>query len=372
MATDPIGLYVHIPFCVRKCNYCDFFSGAASEETILRYTDALVEEIKGYEREKKISVDSIFFGGGTPSILPSDQFERIVNAIRASFEIVDNTEFTVEVNPGAVSHEKLLVYNRLGVNRLSIGLQSIHENELKKLGRIHTFADFLETYNISREVGFRNINVDLMYGIPNQTKESFYQTLKTVLEISVEHISCYGLIVEEGTPFFAEKNSLALPSEDEEADMYFMAAGELCRSGYRHYEISNYSKSGKECRHNLKYWRDKEYVGVGASAHSYYNSERYYNVADLNKYISEPSLPIKNASRALRKDPFEYAMLNLRLADGLSLSEYKGIFSEDFTEGKESELEKLINEGYMELEGDLLHFTDKGFYVSNTILSILL
>ncbi|MBQ8380613.1 MAG: radical SAM family heme chaperone HemW [Clostridia bacterium] len=205
MATDPIGLYVHIPFCVRKCNYCDFFSGAASEETILRYTDALVGEIKGYEREKKISVDSIFFGGGTPSILPSDQFERIVNAIRASFEIVDNTEFTVEVNPGAVSREKLLVYNRLGVNRLSIGLQSIHENELKKLGRIHTFADFLETYNISREVGFRNINVDLMYGIPNQTKESFYQTLKAVLEISVEHISCYGLIVEEGTPFFAEK-----------------------------------------------------------------------------------------------------------------------------------------------------------------------
>jgi oxygen-independent coproporphyrinogen-3 oxidase len=243
---------------------------------------------------------------------------------------------------------------------------------MKILGRIHSYDDFLEAFRLSREVGFDNINVDIMYGIPEQTERSFKATLSAISALSPEHISCYGLIIEEGTPFYEWQNSLRLPTEDTEADMYYAAAELLRAEGYSHYEISNYAKRGFECKHNLKYWRDEEYIGVGLAAHSYFNSVRYSNPSEMSEYFAKTSEEKQSAPSGEKKDPFEYAMLRLRLAEGLALDEYKSLFSLDFKAGKEDLIEKLKKEGYMIEKGGSLSLSERGFYVSNYILSQLL
>lgn len=373
METKPIGLYVHIPFCIRKCNYCDFCSVAASENKIKLYTDTLVSEISSYAREPKARINTVFFGGGTPSVLSSADFEKIVSKIRDTFELCDDTEFSVEVNPATVTAEKAKTFKTLGVNRVSIGLQSIHENEMKILGRIHNYSDFLETYRVFRDAGIGNINVDLMYGIPEQTAKSFRETLAAVANLAPEHISAYGLIVEEGTPFYNMRDKLILPSEDEEYGMYKDAVSSLGKLGYSHYEISNYAKSGFECRHNLKYWRDEEYIGAGLSAHSYYLGKRYSNTSDFDEYFDGFGAKYRKAeSETDGVDKFEYAMLALRLSEGLSLSEYRKLFGEEFACDKRELLVRYITEGFMACTEDRIYFTDKGFYVSNTILAQLL
>lgn len=369
--TKPIGLYVHIPFCVRKCNYCDFCSVSEREHEMQKYVDVLISEIESY-KTKNVLLDTVFIGGGTPSLLSPKLFEALVRAIFQSFNVTSDAEFSVEANPGTLTREKLALYKSLGVNRLSLGVQSVHENELKMLGRIHTYDEFLVTYNMARELGLDNINVDLMYGIPYQTVASFERTLESVISLSPEHISCYGLIIEEGTPFFKYKDKLPLPTEDEECDMYYLADSKLEACGYVHYEISNYSKPNKFCRHNLKYWKDEEYIGVGLSAHSYFENTRYYNSDVFSEYYENFSAKYEYENRGCNKDPFEYVMLAMRLSDGLFLSQYEEIFGTSFLSGREEKISLYISQGLMLLSDDRLSLTPKGFYVSNSILTELL
>ena len=372
MTTKKRGLYVHIPICVKKCAYCDFTS---FEECGFKnrglYFDKLLSEINSYKGDR-IPIDTVFFGGGTPSLMMSEEIRSVMSSVKENFDLSVDSEISIEVNPKTLTRDSALLYKSLGINRVSLGVQSIHENELKKLGRIHSREDFLESYAILREVGFDNISFDLMYGIPDQTMESFEETLSLLISRSPEHISVYGLILEEGTPLFEKRNNLDFPSEDDEADMYYLASRMLSAAGYLHYEISNYSKPTKECRHNLKYWRAEEYVGVGLAAHSYYKSRRYFNSSVLSEYLSvQPDIcslpPISKADAA-----YERVMLALRLSEGLSLSEYKSDFSEDFLLGREDEILRLCAAGYAEVKDGRLRLTESGFYISNAIISALI
>jgi oxygen-independent coproporphyrinogen-3 oxidase len=256
---------------------------------------------------------------------------------------------------------------------LSIGLQSIHENELKILGRIHTYQDFLTSYTNARDVGFSNINVDLMYGIPDQTKKSFTDTIESVVSLDPDHLSVYGLILEKGTPLFRMVNKLSLPSEDDECDMYYDAANILGSRGYEHYEVSNYAKGGKRCRHNLKYWHLHEYIGVGVAAHSYYNNTRFENCADPYEYISDSMESyIKTSYESAMDKAYEYVMLGLRTSDGISLSAYKNEFACDFLDGRHEKIDMYQRLGLLNACDDRIVLTEKGFYVSNAILTELL
>lgn len=373
MITDKkVGLYVHIPFCVSKCNYCDFCSfpekNFASKD---EYIQAIVSEIRSYDG-KSITVDTIFFGGGTPSVLTPSEFSEIVDAIFTTFSVSPDVEFTIEANPKTLTREKLLSYKALGVNRISIGMQSTHNNELKKLGRIHNYDDFLETVQLVREVGIDNINADVMYGIPEQTKESFNKTLDRVVALKLPHISVYGLILEEGTPFFDKKDSLVLPSDDEECDMYYLTSEILGKNGYNHYEISNYCLKGYECRHNIKYWRCDDYIGVGLSAYSLYNGRRFGNTRDYKGYVDQKDALQYDELLNTADEAYEYVMLGLRLKEGISLSDYKKRFGVDFLEGRKDALLEMSNLGLVNLSGDRLSLTERGFYVSNSILIKLL
>lgn len=372
MKTDFRGLYVHIPFCVRKCNYCDFcsFSGV-DEKTKDAYIERLCEEIVSYKSDK-IEIDTVFFGGGTPTLLDPCDLSKIMSTIRESFILMESSEITMEANPGTANLEKLKGFVECGINRFSVGLQTIHENELEKLGRIHTYNEFLTMYSNLRRLGINNINVDLMYGIPMQTMESFNQTLHSIVELAPEHISVYGLILEEGTPFYNEKASLALPPEDDECDMYDLACKTLSSAGYNHYEISNYAKPGYESRHNLKYWHTNEYIGVGLSAYSYYKGKRYGNTNVLADYISSKSVIVQSDLVDKNTEKYEYVMLALRLKEGFSLSEYNRLFDEDFLSGREDLISRFESAGYLKLDNDRLCLTEKGFYVSNSIIVELL
>ena len=373
METKPIGVYIHIPFCKRKCNYCDFCSVSASDETVERYVDALCEEIISFSKDKILDVDTVFFGGGTPSILNGEELKRIMSVLQKSFNILPGTEITLEVNPGTVNEEKASAFVNAGITRISIGMQSIHENEMKILGRIHDFKDFLNTYKAFTNSGIDNISVDLMYGIPEQTVSSFKQTLLKIIELSPKHISCYGLIIEEGTPFFDNLEKLDLPSEDDECEMYSLANKMLTDAGYRHYEISNYAKDGYRSRHNLKYWHNEEYIGFGISAHSYLGGKRFYNTSDFDEYFTLDSAKYRKEESDLAGiDPFEYAMLALRLDDGFLLSDYEKLFGKSFTDGRKEKIEKLQELGLLKISNGRIALTCDGFYVSNSILSDLL
>ena len=373
MTTKPIGIYIHIPFCVRKCNYCDFCSYPVSDfSNRNEYIDCLCSEIESYS-DREIEVDSIFFGGGTPSLLTNEEFDRIVSTIRKTFVVLPHTEFTVEANPGTLDEEKIVSFVSLGVNRLSIGLQSIHDNEEKKLGRIHNYDDFVKVYTSAKKLGIQNINVDLMYGIPSQSMESFEMTLRSVAELSPEHLSVYGLIIEEGTPFYDVRDRLDVPSEDIECDMYYLARDILSELGYHHYEVSNYARESYECRHNLKYWENDEFIGFGVSAYSYFEGERFGNSRDISEYLSTDREKYI-ARESVDKDSmaYEYVMLHLRLARGFSLTEYRERFGRDFLIGREELVNSYVENGLMLLSDDRILLTDYGLYVSNTILTELL
>ena len=371
MATDAIGLYLHIPFCVRKCNYCDFCSfNLSTVDWREKYINRLCEEIYSY-KDREIKVNSIFFGGGTPSLLAPKEFERICSAIKDCFRVLPECEFTVEANPKTLDSEKLASFVKCGVNRLSIGLQSIHDNEMKILGRIHTYEDFVEIYRLARGYGIDNINVDLMYGIPEQTMESFGQTIDSVLALKPDHISLYGLILEEGTPFYERRDSLPLPSEDQECDMYYLAADKLRAAGYSHYEISNYALEGRQCQHNLKYWRCEEYIGLGLAAYSYFGGRRFGNSDDPTVYLSKTRANY-GVDEDKTDESFEYVMLRLRLAEGFSLSDYKARFGEDFVSSRRELINSYVNARYINIQCDRLALTERGFYVSNSILTELI
>lgn len=375
-----LGIYVHIPFCVQKCKYCDFCSSAGfSEATKSEYCQALIKDIKDNAKSfSEYLVDSVFFGGGTPTCLSPDALGVILEVIYSSYNVSLDAEITLECNPATAEKrdfEKLLKY---GFNRLSIGLQSVHDDELNALGRIHSFDEFEKTYRDAREAGFKNVNLDLMYGIPLQSLSSFESTLQKVIDLSPEHISAYALKVEQGTEFYRKRNELLLPDEDTEYEMYSLADRMLSRSGYKHYEISNYAKSGKESRHNLKYWSLDDYVGFGVAAHSLIEGVRYAVTDSVKEYVSsvngerdayhfqiEEELSHKAAVE-------EYIMMRLRLADGLAPTDFKTKFGVLLDEKYIERIERFVKSGHVEVKDGAYAFNKDGMYVSNYILSEIL
>lgn len=375
-----LELYLHIPFCVKKCNYCDFLSAPAGEETRAAYVDALLEEIRGFDEPEDYEVVTVFFGGGTPSILPGRAIFRIMEVLREKFSFRKGAEITLEANPGTVDKEKLSFYKKAGINRLSFGLQSADAEELKKLGRIHTWEKFLESFQLAREAGFSNINVDLMSALPGQTKESWEKTLRQVLALQPEHISAYSLIIEEGTPFYqlyekdverrdAGEEPELIPSEEEERAMYEATGRILKEQGYLHYEISNYAKPGCECRHNLGYWQRRDYLGFGLGASTLLNPVRYKNTEDLEAYLGGDFS--KKEFFVLTKDNQieETMFLGLRVLEGVSKEQFREQFSCELRVVYRKELEKLEQEGLLEEEGDFVRLTSRGIDLSNPVLA---
>lgn len=378
---QPLGIYIHIPFCKSKCGYCDFCSHPPeSEREIERYLNALMLNMQDFSAAAQgCSVDTVYIGGGTPTLLAPKQLHALLDCVRDAFDVEKDAEITAEANPGTVDRRALRALRKSGVNRISFGLQSANDAELRALGRIHTRADFEKSYADARQAGFENINIDLMYGIPYQTRESFAKTLDFVRALSPEHLSVYGLKIEEGTPFYARRDSLPLPDEETEYKLYLDAHRTLSDAGFEHYEVSNFARRGFRSRHNLRYWLDENYLGFGVSAHSYFNNQRYAYVADMDAYIREMESPRDMAgilSECTDIDVFtketEYVMLRLRLFEGLSLDAYKATFGRDFLAKYGKKLERYIAGGFMHAKVGRIAFTVKGMYVSNYILSDLL
>ena len=370
MITDKLGVYLHIPFCKRKCNYCDFYSrGGAGDEEISSYAEALICEIEGEDETSGMTVDTVYFGGGTPSLLKSRDLQRILDALTKKYKIEHDAEITLEANPGAVRDGFFRDARTFGVNRISLGLQSIHENEMKTLGRIHNYREFLDAYESASRAGLDNISVDLMYGIPGQTAASFMESTEAVAALLPKHISAYSLILEEGTPLFGMKDSLSFPTEDEEIEMYDALCDRLRSLGYRHYEISNYALPGFESRHNLRYWRTSPYRGFGAAAHSYVFGARFSNTEDIGEYISCPGSAGVDRTHIRgneRKD--EYIMLGLRTAEGIDADFLQGEFGYDILTEKRREIDELSRAGMISLSKNRIALTERGFYISNSII----
>ena len=368
---SPMEIYIHIPFCIRKCDYCDFLSGPSEPEEQADYVQALLREIQAVEEGEGRSVSSIFIGGGTPSVLDERLLGDILREIRNRFKMEEDAEITIEVNPGTANIGKLQAYREMGINRLSIGLQSPEDRELKILGRIHNYGQFLETYQEARTVGFDNINIDLMSAIPDQTYEGWVKNLRTVAELEPEHISAYSLIVEEGTPFAARK--LNLPDEDTEYNMYEATAQILKEYGFEQYEISNYARKGRECRHNVGYWTRQDYLGFGLGASSLYGKERFANTADMKKYLENS----KNPEKIREKEPSltgedemaEFMFLGLRMTKGISKADFQRCFGCTIESVYGEVLEKYESmELLLEKDGRIF-LSREGIHVSNSIMA---
>ena len=375
-----LEIYIHIPFCVKKCAYCDFLSAPASTEAQRQYLLALLREIRSFPRKEEYEVVSVFFGGGTPSIWPSDWIEMVLVALHDTFSFVNEPEITIECNPGTLTEEKLQIYQKAGINRLSLGLQSADQEELKLLGRIHTYNQFKENFYLARRIGFANINVDLMSALPGQSVESYRCTLKKVCELGPEHISAYSLIIEDGTPFAkryrqdaakreAGEKPQFLPSEDEERQMYEDTAEILSEYGYHRYEISNYAKAGYVCRHNVGYWKRVDYIGFGLGASTLQNPLRYKNTDDLQEYLNRDFS--KKELLVLTKDNQieETLFLGLRMMEGVSLSAFEEHFHCPLTVIYQREIQKLTEKGLLRIEEDRISLTEKGIDLSNMVLS---
>ena len=367
----PLELYVHIPFCVRKCQYCDFLSGPSDEETKDRYIEALLKEIRAAEHTEDYEIISVFIGGGTPSALKAEAIASIMRTLQEKFFFCEDAEVTIEANPGTVDLEKLTIYRNVGINRLSLGLQSTDAEELKLLGRIHSYEEFLKSYEWAREAGFSNINIDLMFAIPGQTGEAWRQHLYQVAELNPEHISAYSLIIEEGTPF-AEQN-LDLPDEDTEYQMYEDTAEILERYGYRQYEISNYAKQGYMCRHNAGYWQRLEYLGFGLGASSLYRGMRFLNTRRMQEYLKESRNPDqirKDVTVLSRNEQIEeFMFLGLRMTEGISEKKFEENFDVRLMDVYGDILQKYEETGFMEHIETKWRLTRKGIHVSNHILA---
>lgn len=367
-----LGIYIHIPFCLKKCRYCDFCSLADKDTAYMsQYVDQLCRRMSEFAlKAKEYIVDTVYFGGGTPSLLPVGQIERIMNTLRR-YDVSPNTEITLECNPATANKQYFQKLRATGINRLSIGLQSAHDSELKLLGRAHTASEFVTCFEDARAAGFDNVSADLMYGIPDQTMDSFAASIDLLASLSPEHISAYGLAVEEGTYFHKHLDELRLADDDIQAEMYCMMDDRLSSHGYEKYEISNFSKKGRESRHNLRYWQGLEYLGFGVAAHSYFDGRRFGNSRDISAFmrgedITEESYIIDN-DEAKR----EFVMLGLRLSRGICLSDYKKRFGADLLEVY-PQISQYIGDGFIKLENDRVFFTQKGFLVSNALLSDML
>ena len=403
MEIKEIGLYIHIPFCKHKCYYCDFVSYSNKKKFFKKYVECVKKEIEKYARENRIMsehglepkyvIKTIYIGGGTPSLIDEEYIEDILKSIRENFEITSNLEenyeaqdeeiknynsqieTTIEVNPGTVTKEKLQKYLECGINRLSIGLQAVQDNLLKEIGRIHTFEDFQNVYKWAREVGFENINVDLMIGLPNQTLDDVKESTKKVMALKPEHISVYSLILEENTKLedMVIKGKLELPDDEIERKMYWYVKKALEKHKYIHYEISNFARPGFESKHNSDCWNQNEYIGIGAAASSFMNNARYENSSDLEEYISniENDKPSKNIQlQELLDDESkidEYMMLSLRKISGVNISEFKRKFNQNPIIRYNKILEKLIKEELIEIDGNNIRLSSKGIDLANLV-----
>lgn len=368
-----IGIYVHIPFCKRKCYYCDFVSYDNKYEKIDSYIETVKKEIEDTSNEftKNHIVSTIYFGGGTPSFLESKYIKLLLENIRRNFNVSSNAEITLEVNPGTITEEKLKTYQMCGINRLSIGLQTTNDNLLKKIGRIHTYSEFLSTYNLARKLGFSNINVDLIFSLPDESLDDLKLDLEKIIELSPEHISTYSLIVENGTKIkeLIEENvdGYNLPSEDIERQMYWYIKNTLEEKGYRHYEISNFAKEGYESKHNLNCWNQKEYFGFGAAAHSFIDGIRFSNKKILSEYIF--NFKSRDIEEKMNREELakEYMMLGLRKIDGVSISEFERKFNLNPLLYFRFEISKLTDEDLIEVDLDDIKLTKKGLDFANIV-----
>ena len=378
MDKNEIGVYIHIPFCMKKCFYCDFVSYANKEDMIEKYIKALEKEIKiKAEENKLLKINTIYIGGGTPSFIDSKHIVYIINAIKESFNVKENAEITIEVNPRTVTKNKLEDYIKCGINRISIGLQTTNNELLKQIGRIHTYEQFLETYNLIRMVGFNNINVDLMLALPNQTIKDLEDSLNKVIMLKPEHISVYSLILEEKTKLYdlVESGKLELLDESIERNMYWKVKNILEQNGYKHYEISNFAKQGYESKHNLDCWNQEEYLGMGVAAHSYLNNKWYSNTENLEQYINKllDEEGIKNdivtvhEEQTLEDKQKEYMLLGLRKIEGIKISDFKNKFVQNPIYIFRKELDKLVKEDLIQVEDNNIKLTKKGLDLANLV-----
>lgn len=386
-----LSIYIHIPFCVRKCRYCDFLSGPARGGEMESYVNLLLREIKKqaifYGDHRVIS---IFLGGGTPSLLPAWETGRILERVREEFLLTEDAEITIECNPGTVTAEKLENYITYGINRLSIGLQSTDDGELARIGRIHGYGSFLETYRLAREAGFRNVNIDLMAGLPGQSLASYRKTLERVVALSPEHISAYSLILEEGTPLYVNQEAYTFPDEEEEREMYELTGRCLGEAGFHRYEISNYAREGRECRHNKVYWRRGDYAGFGLGASSMVRNVRWKNpdgqadyAACVERVESSPqgmdfAEMLRQTGRrevqilTTQEQMEEFMFLGLRLTEGVDLQEFQRYFGKTAEEVYGEQISSFEKQGLLKREGRRLRLTPRGIDVSNVVFSAFL
>lgn len=375
-----LGIYIHIPFCMQKCVYCDFLSAPADDETKEKYVMSLIKEINKSDDSIRdnYQVNTIFFGGGTPSAIAPHFIELILDTLRKKYDVSPYAEITIECNPGTLNDEKCISYRECGINRISFGLQSANDEELKMLGRIHDMKDFYTSYDLAGKYGFNNINIDIMSAIPGQTIESYQKTLDTVMAFKPSHISSYSLIIEDGTFLKENINKFpALPSEDDERLMYEMTGDIFEKNGYNRYEISNYSKAGYECAHNLKYWNRDEYIGFGIGAASLLGDYRFSNIRSLKDYITLlnskdcelKDIREENAFMTPEDVMEEFMFLGLRKTAGISIKDFKTKCGKDLMEVYGDVVEKNINAGLLIKNGDSIKLTPYGIDISNTVMS---
>ncbi|MGN1156744.1 MAG: radical SAM family heme chaperone HemW [Agathobacter sp.] len=374
-------LYVHIPFCVKKCSYCDFLSFSCDEKTQMEYADALMREIEAYGLEcKDYMVDTIYIGGGTPSWLNEDKLVEIMDTIYRNFMVLTDAEVSMECNPGTVTASKLQKYRMAGINRLSIGLQSADNEELKILGRIHTFEQFIKTYELARNAGFSNINVDIISGIPYQTTEKFLKTLQKVVRLKPNHISAYSLIIEKGTPFYdsykfdavkqeAGMQTEVLPTEDEVYRIYKMTQDYLKRAGYEQYEISNFAQPGFECEHNIGYWTRRNYLGLGLGAASLIENVRYTNTKDFYEYMKNPKEGRVAEAVSRKAQMEEFMFLGLRMNAGVTRERFFREFGISIDGIYKDVLEHMKAEGLLYVGNGQIRLTDRGMDLGNYVMS---
>ncbi len=370
------GIYLHIPFCERKCIYCDFYS-VENLNRLSEFVELIIKEIEIFKSESDFVNDTVFdtiyFGGGTPSLLEPSQFEKIFNVIFKNFKVSSDVEITVETNPGTVDKDKLAEFRKIGINRISFGVQSFFDDDLNFLGRIHTSEDAINCVKFAFESGFENVNVDLIFGLPEQDKSKWIANLKKVLQLDVPHVSTYNLIVERGTPLYelVKTGKVKLPGDDEQAELYEITIEFFEDAGYRHYEVSNFAKEGFECRHNLKYWQYENYIGFGPSAHSFWVSKRWWNVANLEKYakaINSNKLPIANFEILDDEKMIEeFIYLGLR-STGVDLKRFKDKFGFDLLSSDIiGEIDELKNLNFVNINENFISLTRKGFMLCDKI-----
>lgn len=369
-----LGLYIHVPFCAQKCYYCDFNSYKINSNQKKEYLINIEREIKFYKGEfKDKCFDTVFFGGGTPSILTVDELKELVNNINENFNIKKDAEITIECNPGTINREKLEAMKKMGINRLSIGLQATQNYHLKSIGRIHTYEEFEKNYYDALDIGFKNINIDLMYALPNQKTQEWKDTLDKIINLNPSHISAYSLILEEGTKLYDmyQNKEFELLDEDTDINMYNYTIDTLKRHGYNQYEISNYSKEDLECKHNIIYWKCDNYLGLGPGASGFIGDTRYSNIEDIceyNKCIMQNIRPVSEEIELTKKDKIEeFIFMGLRMNEGINIDVFKERFDTNFYDIYQEVMDKLIKRELVRFDGKNISLTQKGREISNSV-----